>query len=551
MSGSRPTRARNRGEEFPFPRLTRWAKEGSQEIHLLGLRGSSKALILALLVKESAVPLLIISPRPDDAERFSEALQFFLGPEREVLSFPPWKTTPYDEIPPHHEILDQRVRTLFETTVQKHTVIVTCIQALMQKAMSPRTLKGLTTILKVGDEINRDEFVERLVRGGYTQVPLVEERGDLSVRGGIIDLFSPSYGEPLRLEFFGDCIESIRAFDAETQRSRRRYDRVSILPAKEVMEGSDAQGFASLFDYMNPQTILAFDDLFEVKREGEAFWLQISQRFHRSIEKGRNPSEPDRWYFLPGTIESKGCNLRTLLLGEMDHPQLEGMTGETLRFAVESNDDVREDLKVAGKEETLLSPLVDRLNTWYRGGHEIIIVAHHLNQAERLQELLIDYQLTPQLSRISFSRWWEDRLTSGFPNLSPKKGKGNLIILAGDLSTGFRIPAWGLVVITEEEIFGHRRRITQALRRPQDPSITSFSELNENDYVVHIDYGIGIYRGLNRLDIEGTSNDYLLLEYSGGDKLYVPVDRINLVHKYLGFEGRGPRPIEAKDREIR
>jgi len=529
------------GEDFPLFSLIQWAKEGYQEAHLVGLKGSSKAFTLSLLALESGLPLLIITPRSIDAEAFSEALRFFTKPDKEIFAFPPWETILYDEIPPHQDIVDQRVRTLSQAAVHNGTVIVTSIQALMQKVMPPHTIEQLSIALNVGDEIDREEFIERLIRGGYTRVQLVEEKGDFSVRGGIIDLSSPSYRDPLRVEFFGDRIESIRAFDTETQRSHHHYESISILPAKEIMEGSDGQASASLFDYLNPRTIVAIDDLFEVEREGEAFWLQISERFDRALAKGKRPPGPSQWYLPLETVKSNWGNLRRLLLGEMDIPELEGMGGKPLRFAVESNDDIRAGLKSHRKREAFLSPLVRRLKSWHKKGNQIIIVAHQLGQAERLQELLIEYQLTPQLSAISFFQWWESLLSSASADLPSRTREGDFIILTGDLSTGFRLPSRGLIVITEEEIFGHRKRIAKVHRRSGDSFITSFSELNENDYVVHIDYGIGIYKGLHRLDIQGVSNDYLLLEYLGGDKLYMPVDRINLIQKYVGFEGRGPR----------
>ncbi|UCD70792.1 MAG: transcription-repair coupling factor [Syntrophobacterales bacterium] len=540
MSALRPGFLDQKGEDFPLSTLMQWAKGDSQEVHAVGLKGSSKAFILSLFALESGLPILVITPRPSDAEILVEALRFFTNSEKEILSFPPWETIPYDEIPPHQDIVGQRVRTLSQAALHNGTVIVTSIQGLMQKAMIPHTLEQLTIALNGGDEIDREEFIERLVRGGYTRVQVVEEKGDFSVRGGLIDLFSPSYRDPLRVEFFGDRIESIRAFEPETQRSHRHYEGVSVLPAKEIMDVPDDQSSASLFDYLNPQTILAIDDLFEVEREGEAFWLLISERFDRAISRGKTPPVPDRWYFPLETVKSNWGNLRKLVLGEMDFPELKEMGHEILRFTVESNEDMRADRKSLEKRDTPLSSLVQRLKSWYKRGHDIIIVAHHLSQAERLQELLIEYKLTPQLSAISFSQWWEGRLSRSAPP-PPRTGEGDFIILTGDLSTGFRLPSGGLVVITEEEIFGHRKRIAEAHRRSGDSFITSFSELNENDYVVHIDYGIGIYKGLKRLDIQGVSNDYLLLEYLGGDKLYVPVDRINLIQKYMGFEDRGPR----------
>ncbi len=541
MSALRPEFLHQPGEDFPLSNLIQWARKGSQEVSAVGLKGSSKAFILSLLAVESGLPLLIITPRSIDAEAFSEALRFFTKPDKEILAFPPWETILYDEIPPHQDIVDQRVSTLSQAAVHNGTVIVTSIQALMQKVMTPHTLEQLSIALNVGDEIDREEFIERLIRGGYTRVQLVEEKGDFSVRGGIIDLSSPSYRDPLRVEFFGDRIESIRAFEAGTQRSHHHYENILVLPAKEIMEGSDGQASASLFDYLNPRTIVAIDDLFEVEREGETFWLQISERFDRAVAKGKSPPVPDRWYLPLEIVKSNWGNLRRLLLGEMDMPELEGMGGKILRFAVESNDDIRAGLRSHRKRETFLSPLVRRLKSWHKKGNQIIIVAHQLGQAERLQELLIEYQLTPQLSAISFFHWWESLLSSASADLPSRIREGDFIILTGTLSTGFRLPSKGLVVITEEEIFGPRKRIAKVHRRPGDAFITSFSELNQNDYVVHIDYGIGIYKGLKRLDIQGVSNDYLLLEYLEGNKLYVPVDRINLIQKYVGFEDRGPR----------
>ena len=537
MFAARPEMLDGPGEGFPLSPLIQWAKKGSPEAHLVGLKGSSKALILSLLALASGLPLFVISPRPADAEAFFLALRFFTPPEKEILTFPPWETTPYDEIPSHQEIVGQRVRTLSQMARARETLVVTSIQALMQRTMTRRTLEKLTTDLNTGEEVNREEFIQRLIRGGYTRVSVVEEKGEFSVRGGIIDLFSPSYRDPLRIEFFGDRIESIRAFEAETQRSRRHHEGASILPAKETMEDGDDQASASLFDYLNPQAILAIDDPFEVEREGEAFWLQVAERYDRAAAKGKTPQPPGRWYLPLEAVKSNWGNSGKLLLEEMDFPQSNARADQVLRFKVESNDDIRASLKPLGKRETLLSPLMGRLKSWHAEGREIIMVTHHLEQAERLQELLMEYGLNPQLSATPFSQFWRGPIS----HVPLGADQGDLTILTGELATGFRIPSIGLVLMTEEEVFGRRKRIAQVRRRPTDSSITSFSELNENDYVVHIDYGIGIYRGLKRLDIQGVTNDYLLLEYLGGDKLYVPVDRINLVQKYLAFEERGPR----------
>ena len=193
--------------------------EKSRITGLTGLKGSSKAYVLSHWQEEFKGPLLILVPNLAAAESLVEDLQFFQrDTQASILLFPPWETLPYDEIPPHPEIVRERVMALFALARGEKVVLVAPVRAMMQKVLPPLSLSEFTLPLIVGEEVDRDKLIHFLSRGGYTSVKKVEERGDFSLRGAIVDIFSPLYEEPLRLEFIGDQLESVRRFDMETQR---------------------------------------------------------------------------------------------------------------------------------------------------------------------------------------------------------------------------------------------------------------------------------------------------------------------------------------------
>jgi transcription-repair coupling factor (superfamily II helicase) len=508
---------------------------GWKSIGLTGLKGSSKAYILSHWRERVRGPLLVIVPRLQDAEFLLEDLRFFQSvKDAQSYLFPPWETLPYDDIPPHPEIVRERVKCLFSLMRGEEAVVISPVKALIQKVLPPTDLKKLTLPFSVGEEVDRDRLVHFLNESGYTPVRIVEERGDFSLRGAIIDIYAPLYEEPLRLEFDGDRLESIRPFETENQRSLAQsgMDHALLLPARDISKDSNHQPLATLFDYLQKDRLVFVEEGEEVEREKEAFFGLIGEHYEKALSKKESVPPPEfsylRWEDLPVHLDQ----FQTIFLqeGPIAHPQCQ----QLFSFEMESNEDLQREIKVslskaAGlSESSPFSVLLKNLRDWQRKGMKIIIVSHTPGQAERLRELLSNYEMESHLERVKTFREAIDQ---------PER---EITLLIGPLSSGFQNPQDGWVLLTEEEIFGERKRLREGRVKKASPPI-SFSELREDDLIVHIDYGVGLYRGLKHLRIGGVSNDYLLLEYQDGDKLYVPVDRLNLIQRYIGGDGRRPK----------
>jgi transcription-repair coupling factor (superfamily II helicase) len=516
-----------------------------KRIGLTSLAGSSKAYLLSHWREKVRGPLLVIVPHLRNAETLLEDLQFFIN-ESDVPSFlfPQWETLPYDEIPPHPEIIRERVRVLFSLLQGEEAVIVSSIKALMQKVLAPVDLKESVFSLSAGDEVDRDRLIHFLQEGGYTSARIVEERGDFSVRGAIIDIYTPFYEEPLRLEFDGDRLESIRCFETGTQRSlpQGMIENAILLPARDVSKDSSSQPLKTLLDYLKGNEIIFIEEGDELEKEAEAFSHLIKEHYEKALLKKRSVSPPEIAYLNNKEVSLCLERFQTVFLqgGPLAPPSCQ----QVFSFEMETNENLQREMKAVlsvrtGFPETSpFSILLKNLHDWQEKGRGVVIVSHTPGQAERLKDLLSQYGVEPQLEK-----------AKRFRNALDQSKEG-LVLLVGSLSSGFQNPREGWVILTEEEIFGQRRRLPEGKVRTSlpttswqrgSPTLSSYCELREDDFIVHIDCGIGRYRGLRHLKIWGVSNDYLLLEYQDGDKLYLPVDRLNLIQRYIGGDGRSPR----------
>src|SRR5512137_1762924 len=204
-------------------------------VTLAGLAGSAPAYLLSRLLPESPHPFLIITPDPDSAEELWRELRFFACDAVELLHFPAWDTAPLEQASPHPDITGRRLYTLFRLMGGTVRGVVAPLAAVLQKVLPRTLLGGVSQYLVAGEEVEREALVGKLVRLGYANVPLVEDRGSFSVRGGIIDIFPPDMPLPLRIDFFGDFVDTIRTFDPVSQRSLRAQDELVILPSREVV----------------------------------------------------------------------------------------------------------------------------------------------------------------------------------------------------------------------------------------------------------------------------------------------------------------------------
>ncbi|MGE5302947.1 MAG: transcription-repair coupling factor [Alphaproteobacteria bacterium] len=544
-----------------------------------GLQGGARAFVLSLIAQNCRRPILIVSPGAREAENLYDDLTFFLSEERSlppVLKrlhlFPSWEVLPFEKLSPHPDNLAGRLEGLYKLVEEPAPILIGTPAAFMQKVIPKESLKRSYLYLVAGQDLSRDTLLSHLIEWGFQNVPLVEERGDFAVRGGIIDVFSPGYGRPVRLEFDGDRLESIREFNPASQRSERPFEELLLLPMKEfslkragvesalrsldqraaelemdrrekhnllesLREGIPVPGMellvpyfypqlASIFSYLPEQTLIWLDGVDRVEAEAERFGQLAWERNGKAKEE-RRLVPPVETLYLNEHEWRAALEPFSIVHGESLTIMASTERAAQSTLTVESflTSDIRHETPVQGREPTL-APLAERLKSWQ---HErVFLVAPTRGDAVRLGDLLGHYDVQIPLS--------DEPLAAGLA-----RAEATRAIVRGHLNQGFRLPDAALVVITFDEIFGTRKRQPSAAAKSH-PShfLTSLSELKQNDFVVHLDHGIGIYRGLKFLNVAGVAGEFLHLEYEAGDRLYLPVDRINMVQKYIGGDGAQP-----------
>ncbi|MGB8991566.1 MAG: transcription-repair coupling factor [Desulfobaccales bacterium] len=524
-------------------------------VYLQGLTPGAGAYFLARLFQQLRRPMLVLTPNVNFYEHFFKDLSFFLvsevvraaSPESQALIFPAHEVLPFRELSFDADVSSARMGAAYVALTSKEPfIIVAPALALRQKLPPASRIRDLLAYVVPGETLERSDFLQHLLDGGYERRPVVEERGEFSVRGGIIDLFPPLYPQPVRLEFWGDEVESIRLFDPATQRSQSSLDDLAVLPASEVVLDAAAKERAlarrsrrqdpdfwdhvhagrhfprierhlqefyarptTLWELLPPDTlVVAWDP------------LTIGQELQKLEDAASG--EPQGW--LDQTPWEDRCRhfihlyCPALAWG---HPDQE----RDITLEVEKNDHLAAELAQAGGEAGRLIPaLAQRLAEWRASGFHVILVSLSQHRAERMARLL-----------------GEEGLEVEFTTAPTWEPGARMEITVGELTGGFRLLSEGLIVLTEDEALGFRPEGRRRKAAPPLQDLTSLADLSEGDYVVHLDHGVGIYRGLVKLTVGSEVNDFLELEYQGGDRLYLPVDRLNLVQKYLGVEGVSPR----------
>jgi transcription-repair coupling factor (superfamily II helicase) len=541
---------------------------GVRHGELLGLVGSSGAHLLAGLLAGSRDTLVLLAADQQQAEQWATDLTFFHPRPGEICLFPNWELRPFEPLAPHPEVEATRLATLAALLDGRARAVVVTVRALLQRVIPRDVLGALSERLVAEEEYPRPALLARLQALGYQAVPLVEDRGTFSVRGDILDIFPPTRTSPVRIDFFGDYIERMRPFDAATQRSaQEELAELMLLPAREMIltgehletfaarlkercdelglprsqreaileelrEGILAPGRHGLLPLNYPRLDTFFDyarncrwailDPPAVEQEADLFAGEVRDGADRAARRGEPYVASADFYLAPEAIDAELARVPRLDLSSLQVFHLEDAR-QLFRVNAEGNGDLREELRRDGSG---LAPLATRLKAWRTDGWRVLLVCHQRGQAERIQDLLAPYQLRPDFDPAARLR-----------QLRP----GDLLLTLGVLSTGFRLPDEKLAVITEEEIFGQRVRRRGADAARAKALLSTLAELKSGDYVVHADHGIALYHGLLHLQLGNVEGDFLHLEYAGDDKLYVPVERIEKVQKYVGGEGHTPR----------
>ncbi len=543
---------------------------------LSGLSGSERALLTARLFQQHRQNLVVVLASSREAEQFLTDLRFFLNNEdTPVLYFPPYNLLPYKMLPYHNEIAADRIRVLFQVIQSARPwILVTTVAAVMRRLMPKTTLLDFSELVMAGEELDRDALVEKMVAGGYIRSAIVEEAGDFCVRGAILDVFSPLYPDPLRIELFGDTVDSLRFFSVGSQRKLRDVSEAIIPPAREtVIKQADLKdfiirvrtraaeqqtaptevrgiidkirnegffpGIESLLSLIYPRldsllNYLPADSRFVLLEPGaleaaavETFALAAGQYQAASHENRLCVPPEDLYLDWPGVLEGLKSRFRISMEALTIEKALADQAGkgDGLKIQIRDNSEVRSALQNPIEKDYLLKPLVEWIEARRQEGHSVLMVCGTPSQAERLRALLQPYGL-------------EARMHTGLPDLT--RARGLVYICIGRLSAGFVWQAAGLAVITENEIFGEKRRRRTIPKTDVRTELLAIEELKQEDLVVHVEHGIGRYQGLTKLNLNGVTNDFLLILYQDDDKLYLPVERMNMVRKYVGVDGIAP-----------
>jgi transcription-repair coupling factor (superfamily II helicase) len=482
-------------------------------IKINGLWGSSEPFFLACLLRER-IPFCLITPSVSQAEQIYQEISFFYSISSAASDQPlPFRLFPPSDILPNEhgaarpDWVAARLAVLYQLAREKPIALVASVEAALQPTPDRALLLADSETVKKNALIDREALIQRLHQKGYQSVPSVTQPGEYSARGGIIDLYPPTGDHPLRITLFDDTIESIRTFDPVSQKSVQEVDSVLIIPGQEKRFDSDLNG-PILVDTLPEDTVLIYD-------EPDAVELKIKQLY-----KETGSAFSGLWAPPNRTI----VDLESLSIGA---------TRGARRFTFDIPSLASLGLERFGQSFT---EVTERLNQ-LRSDHIIVVAVRTPLQADRFKRLLNDYQLPWGLV--------DPASTAMVTFPSP------IFLSVGDLSEGFLLPRERLIFVTDEILSGHlgRKRATREVSDPRSLLLSSVEELRPSDYVVHADHGIGQYSGMKRLSGSSESgekyeSDFLVIRYAGGNTLYVPLDALKRVSRYIGPEGSSP-PLDA------
>ncbi|MBM4139757.1 MAG: transcription-repair coupling factor [Nitrospira sp.] len=490
-------------------------------------------------------PWVVLTATDKSAERIFNDLWFFhdlMGLPAECLAlFPEWETLPYEATAPHVGLIARRMTTLHRLRTGSVTVLVTSITAAMHRLIPRSTFEQAILRFKTGHACDREPFLSGLLRLGYRRVSVVEIPGEFSVRGGIVDVFSTAYTDPVRIEFLGDQVESIRLFDPTTQISIKKLSDGLVLPAREFLRSPDAKDaltsippdaewhspdlyprMDTLLDYLNAPPYLALDQPKLLKTACEIAWEKIDDGYLRHADRDAAQSypSPEQLFLKWPDLEQHTTAWPTLALESLTAP--DASWTPVTAFSGQTPASIGLGIRGTPFSDTL--GLLKRL----REEHRVVLVARSRGQVDRLLALLREHDLPAD--EWTASAW-----------LRRGAGKPPLYVVHGDLSAGFLSGDLRLALLTEEELFAKGTRHKPQSKTKTATFLSSLENLSVGDYVVHVQHGIAKYRGLKRLAVQDFESDYLILEFVGKDTLYVPLDRLNQIQRYSGADDHIPR----------
>ena len=522
-------------------------------VRQVAARAGARPVLAALAQQHATQPLLVLCADRDRAHRFYQELRSWSPLPANVLFYPELDYLPYENLPHFSSTLSARVAVLgallaaqsANLPAGEHPLVVTSVRALCERLPSPAELGEHVLALAPGQRTEPAALKNRLIRFGYEPMPQVEAPGTFTSRGGIVDIFPPSEEQPIRVEFFGDEIDSVRPFNVSTQRSTAQHTSLSILPANEVptwrsadfaaaVSALDRSGLRSevreqwqrhlrlleegvyfehasfytmpflnhnLLHYL-PDGRLLTEDAAHLRDVVQALETQTADRKRRLITGGELAADWPEAYHAAATVQA----------------QMSAYAALDARDPSEENSDGLDVLPTyAGRP----GRLAKGVGGFSAQGLRVVLAT---TQVERVTEILLEYDLAPTVL---------DALPS-----APPPGSVSVVPLA--LAEGLRCERAGLLLLSDAEIFGWKRPPSPARLRPSVRGQRLLDELQVGDHVVHVDHGIGRFSGIQRMPGPSGEREYLVLEFARDARIYVPTDHMDRVEKYVGMGERAP-----------
>ena len=558
-------------DNMKFKSITEKISEKTFPINIYGISESGKSYIINGIFEENDNSMVIVTHSDVDAKNLYEDLSFYTT---DVFYFPVREVVFYNVDAISGDLRWARLKVIKEILQnERKKIIVTSIDALTSLYTPKEYYLRYSMIIKTGDDIDLKEISKSLLQCGYERVEVVEGKGEFSFRGGILDVFPPTSAYPYRVELFGDEVDSIRTFNTESQRSIEKVEEFSIFPSKEVIVDDECRSRAvqnineelkkvianvskenkesvekikgivgkniellnntyyfetidsylpffyekldSFFDYLQGYTFVV-DDFKRSSGKMESIYYEFNENYMSFLQRGDILPSQNSLLLNKGELESK----------------LENSSLITLSSFLNKSDGLFNTVDIGFEEVTLnkyngqLNMLIEDIQERKEKKYKTVILAGTRPRGERLVKTLM-----------------EKGIFSTYKDSIDKIEAGEVVITFGNLLRGFDYPELELSIISDKDIFGEtrRKRSGKAVRKKGVAKITSFAELKPGDYVVHANHGIGVYKGIKQMAAGGTTRDYLDIVYDKGDKLYVPVDQLDLVQKYIGSEGNSPK----------
>ena len=544
-------------------------EEKLKEQMVAGISGSARTVFMTSLHEKTNRPILVLTYNLFQAQKlYDDFIQ--LNPEEKVYLYPANELVIADLSIASPELKAQRIEVLNALSKNKQGIVIVPLAGL-RKILPPKELwQKYLLEWKVDDEIDLEETLEKLIRMGYTRSEMVSSPGEFSLRGGIIDIYPLTEEHPIRIELFDNVIDSIRYFEIDTQRSIDKCPQVVISPVNEyileaehfesivrgleeklrktlssikdqdlkellVMEmkkdleklenGQVPEGVfkylslaysspASLLDYLPVQTVVCVDEISRVNEIRESLDKEEAEWKTNLLEEGKIVHDLEIAHDI------------TRILQRSHYPIL--YFSLFLRHVPNTNP--QNIINIAYKQmqnfHGQMHLLKNEMERWKKAGFTVLFLGENEKRTEKLASVFDDYAI-------------EYVMNLEGEKLLPQKAQ----IVRGTINGGFELPTYKLAVIAENELFVNRRKKSQSRKQKLSNAerIKSYSDLNIGDYVVHVNHGIGKYLGIETLEIDGIHRDYLKIKYQGTDQLFVPVDQIHLVQKYVAPEGKEPK----------